>query len=354
MNIYKSKNITVSIAHNYGIEKIYIELSSLCNFCCPMCFNNTFTEKMGVMSFQTLKEIKKQILTLPNLKEIILGGIGEPLIHPELDEVVAYIKKNKIRVTLNTNGALLKKHLDFLLNINIDRIILSCETDDTQHNNANFLKENLDIITKHNDKIAMKTKIALQMVLTKSNITELPNFIENILKRYKIDEIRLGNILAINQKMTDSILYMQKEPKEIDLARWIAYGKTKMVLPEFSLKTERHCDFVENNAIVIRWDGEICPCYRFLHTGKEVVNGRNKEIISNSFGNIENDSLLDIWNTKSYTYFRYKVENALFPCCTDCSLDTSCHYIESTQTDCWGNSPSCADCLWYRRILICP
>ena len=353
-NVYKSKNVTISISHNCGIEKIYLELSALCNFTCSMCFRSSFTEKLGNMTHFTVERIKEQIPLLPKLREVVLGGIGESLLHPEVDELVGFLKSHNLEVSLNTNAKLLSKHLDFLLDKQIDKIIFSCETDDNEHDNRRYVIENIEKIIANNKESRNKTKIALQMVLTKSNIDKLPNFVREMLKKYNLDEIRLSNLLPIENDMKDSILYLKDEPEEISKTRWIGYSKTNMVIPNFELRTERYCHFMENHSLVVRWDGEICPCYRLLHSGKEIVMGRHKQIIFQSFGNIGNDGLLNIWNKRDYTWFRYKVENALFPSCTDCSLEDVCHYVETTETDCWANSPSCADCLWYRKILICP
>lgn len=353
-NVYKSKDVTISISHNNKIEKIYLELSALCNFSCGMCFRSSFTEKLGNMTHSTIERVKEEIVLLPKLREVVLGGIGEPLLYPEVDELVTFLKSLDLDVILNTNAELLGKHLDFLLDKQINKIIFSCETDNNEHNNKAYLIENIEKIIANNKESTIKTKIALQMVLTKDNIGKLPNFVREMLKKYKIDEIRFSNILPIKDDMIDSILYLKDEPEEISKTRWIGYSKTNMVIPNFELKTERYCNFMENHSLVVRWDGEICPCYRLLHSGKEIVMGRHKQIVSQSFGNITSDGLLDIWNRRDYTWFRYKVENALFPSCTDCSLEEVCHYVETTEIDCWGNSPSCADCLWYRKILICP
>jgi len=39
---------------------------------------------------------------------------------------------------------------------------------------------------------------------------------------------------------------------------------------------------------------------------------------------------------------------------TDCKFRNHCWWTETSERDCWGASPSCADCLWSKRILLCP
>ena len=116
-----------------------------------------------------------------------------------------------------------------------------------------------------------------------------------------------------------------------------------------------YCYFIENNAAVVRYDGAIAPCYRLLHEGgKEFIKDRCQELEAKSFGNINDEDIVSIWNKRDYLWFRFVVNNALYPSCTDCQFYEGCDYLRDTHSDCWGNSPSCGNCLWARRILICP
>jgi len=99
---------------------------------------------------------------------------------------------------------------------------------------------------------------------------------------------------------------------------------------------------------------EVVPCYRFLHSYTEFIFGRKKEVIAHSFGNVFKEKLSDIWTSKDYEVFRYNVKNAIYPSCTDCSLRNVCDFTKDTEFDCWGDNPSCADCLWARGISKCP
>ncbi|MNO01582.1 hypothetical protein D3C81_2217640 [compost metagenome] len=48
------------------------------------------------------------------------------------------------------------------------------------------------------------------------------------------------------------------------------------------------------------------------------------------------------------------MKNYMYPSCTDCDLRDACDFVKTSDIDCWGNEPSCADCLWSRRIVQCP
>ena len=65
------------------VEKIYIEVTTRCNFDCTTCICNSWEEKLGYMDPNVFKLLLEQMKQLPELKEVHFGGFGEPLSHPE-------------------------------------------------------------------------------------------------------------------------------------------------------------------------------------------------------------------------------------------------------------------------------
>lgn len=128
----------------------------------------------------------------------------------------------------------------------------------------------------------------------------------------------------------------------------------KLTLPNCELKTERRCGFIDDGATFVAASGEIVPCYRLSHTYQEYVFGRRKTVFRHSFGNLHEKGLREIWESKEYKSFRESVDNNKYPSCTDCDLVEWCDLAKDTTTDCYTASPSCADCLWTRRFVICP
>ena len=71
-------------------------------------------------------------------------------------------------------------------------------------------------------------------------------------------------------------------------------------------------------------------------------------------GNINEKHPADIWKDAEYVNFRLAVKNFRFPSCSDCKDLEGCSMADNNEMDCWGNSPSCAECLWSRRLIACP
>jgi sulfatase maturation enzyme AslB (radical SAM superfamily) len=87
-NVYDLKDVQISIPNKSDIRKLYVELTGDCNFSCEMCFRHSFPETLGSMDDHLLGKLCREIESLPELREIIVGGIGEPFLHPALPAFV--------------------------------------------------------------------------------------------------------------------------------------------------------------------------------------------------------------------------------------------------------------------------
>ena len=97
----------------------YIFPTNHCNFRCTYCAhslgNRGFEAQYGfpaeTMSMDTYRTAIDQLAEFPDrLKTLSLTGQGEPLLHPQLPEMVAYAKEKQVtrRIEFMTNGALLR------------------------------------------------------------------------------------------------------------------------------------------------------------------------------------------------------------------------------------------------------
>ena len=93
-------------------NKIYLEISNVCNLSCAFC-PGTKREKhiMTVDEFTAL---------MPKLRPysdyLYFHIMGEPLLHPNLTEFLAIAGEHGFKVILTTNGTLLARQQDVLLN----------------------------------------------------------------------------------------------------------------------------------------------------------------------------------------------------------------------------------------------
>lgn len=92
-------------------KKIYIEISNLCNLSCSFCKKDNLP--VYILSPEQLLYIIQQIK--PFTDYVYLHVKGEPLIHPELSQILEICRNNSVFVNITTNGVLIKTNLQKLV-----------------------------------------------------------------------------------------------------------------------------------------------------------------------------------------------------------------------------------------------
>lgn len=88
-----------------------IEISNICNFQCSFCPPVERNKKM--MSIDLFEKAIQQVAPLTEL--VCFHLMGDPLVHPHLEELVAICEKYDAKIFFVTNGYLLKPHHTELL-----------------------------------------------------------------------------------------------------------------------------------------------------------------------------------------------------------------------------------------------
>jgi len=94
-----------------GFKKIYIEITNRCNLACPFCARSR--RPRTSMEAQAFAEVLSRIHGFTRF--IALHVLGEPLLHPEIDRILALSQEHGLQVNLTTNGVLLGRHRRTLL-----------------------------------------------------------------------------------------------------------------------------------------------------------------------------------------------------------------------------------------------
>ena len=97
-------------------SKIFIETTTRCNLQCPMCLkqrqDGEFSE--GDMSPDTFNAL---LPALSTAEAVVLSGIGEPLLHPSLEDFICLAKDRMGRggwVGFQSNGQLMSFDLSLI------------------------------------------------------------------------------------------------------------------------------------------------------------------------------------------------------------------------------------------------
>lgn len=111
-------------------DHVDIEISSICNLHCPMCYTITDefrkTVKKGLMDFSLFKKIIDECAE-HNTYSIRLSLRGEPFLHPRIMDMIRYAKKKGIKeVSTLTNGVKLDpKMFEELIDAGMDWLTIS-------------------------------------------------------------------------------------------------------------------------------------------------------------------------------------------------------------------------------------
>lgn len=266
-------------------KRVYIEITNICNLNCSFC-PITEREKM-YMSLERFESALQEVA--PITEQICLHLMGEPLAHPQFREILNICEKYEAKIQLTTNGLLLKKYTQDILNSqSIRQINISA-----QSYMDNFPSKD---ITKYLDQIylfilkAMKTQEELYLNIRLWNIEDdkfkelnEPIFLyfEKNLNVSINRNLELGNIKS---KKIKNRLYFHFDSR----FQW-----PRLEGP-FQSKTGRCNGLIDHFAI--HADGTVVPCclddQKILTLGnvfekslEHILNSEKANRISNGFKN---------------------------------------------------------------------
>ncbi len=169
-------------------SKLFVEVTTSCNLKCGMCVkqNGTGGIAEGAMSADTFERL---VPSFPYLESLVLNGIGEPLLHPELE---SFIKRARGRLPENawigfqSNGMMLNdERAEALVAAGLDRICISLDSvsdesfrsiragGEMQGIEAAFASLNR---ARGNGR-GRKLKLGIEFVLMRNNLADLPGAI---------------------------------------------------------------------------------------------------------------------------------------------------------------------------------
>lgn len=174
-------------------SKLFAEVTTACNFRCAMCVKQSGP---GIPDgFMREEVFEKLIPAFPTLDTLILNGIGEPLLHPRLENFVREARKSMTPgsvIGFQTNGALLSAdRAEKLLAAGTDKISLSVDASEPDLFRA--MREGGEAGDVNRAAMALKAARektgredftwGAEMVLTKETASELPKVIRWLAER---------------------------------------------------------------------------------------------------------------------------------------------------------------------------
>ena len=102
-------------------SRVYVEITNICNRNCSFCPGTTRQPKR--MSMAEFKSIANSLVGVTDY--LYFHVMGEPLTHPQLPEFISYATSLGFKCAITTNGTLLEKSGDALIESGVYKINLS-------------------------------------------------------------------------------------------------------------------------------------------------------------------------------------------------------------------------------------
>ncbi len=330
--------------------KVYIEPTSKCNLNCSICFRHGwFDEKIGQMQPAAFKKVASGIATIHTVEEVFFGGMGEPLYHDNICEMVAVLPQS-LKKSLLTNGTMLSAQMSKkLIESGLNELWISMDGFDKECYEAIQLGSRFDLICENMRAFNIARKgtsvtLGITFVITPENINQLDK-INSFADSFDVDILNISHMIPGESIKEDELFAIHNRED-------IPVGKMRRFEYRKSETRENICPFIDNKCTFVRWDGKVVPCMQLLHNGYTYLYEEKRKITSFSYGNAAEQSLLDCWNNQEYKNFRERVGHFYFPFCRIC---WGCEDRKENLTDClYGEAPTCGACLWASGKVFCP
>ncbi len=316
---------------------LYLEVSNQCNLACKTCpITYGKVEEPAALSLAQVQSLVSQI---PTVRQVVLHGVGEPLLNRELSEIILWLKQRGIYVLFNTNGTLINRRWrEALIQSGLDEIRLSLDAA-TPESFAHVRGKPLFDIILRNIKalLALKAErrsatpmVSLWLTGLRETLNELSDFIR-LAHSLGIDRVYLQRLVYWEGANDDQMAHpeqslfnsLQREEEKIlesaeKLARrlGVRFEASGATTPSASLS--RNGQGQPWSACMRPWTlmyitarGSAFPCC--------IAPFSTKDLSRLSLGNAFTQNLAFIWNGERYQEFRRKVLSADPPeCCKGC------------------------------------
>ncbi|MBM3790926.1 MAG: radical SAM protein [Acidobacteria bacterium] len=271
-----------------GPLSLAIESTAKCNLFCPMCPRETMyfpPKDMELSLFRKILDDGKDCLEFA-----VPYGVGEPLLNPEIYDMLAYCRQVGIPSGISTNATILTAEASRkLIEAGLDYIIFAFdgatrETFEKYRKGADFEKVRRNILTFLEVKRKLKSGIfcIVQLVRLKDNSREIP------------DLIRMWRVEGID---------------EIRIKKDEVHNEGSAIPGENGARPPlRHpCYLLWRGPMYVHYDGTVFPCC-YIYPEE-------------SLGNLSRSSLREIWNSEKMVAMRaahVKGDLSAYKTCRNC------------------------------------
>lgn len=305
-----------------------------CNVNCIHCGVNRQTHQKSLSGDEWIKVFEK--LRKAGVYSLVLNG-GEPLAHPDANQILRYLAKSPFYVRLYTNGALiddekidiLTKASNFFLSISMDGATAEVH-DDFRRKKGTFdrVMRAVEGLRKGNPDLPC----LFACVIHKNNMNNLEDVMKLAIEKNMTGLMFISFNYTEYLAKSDYYVSVQQHPEILANLRQTAekyqdrllitvQGRGPKLKPvERAIPEYFGHKFVCNSGIIdwtINPVGDVYPCETVLTLSED----KQKQFY---IGNIVTQKISDIWNSKGFALFRGEYTEQNLKECPECSHYDKC------------------------------
>jgi organic radical activating enzyme len=239
---------------------VYFEIVGFCNARCPWCVtgNKSLNQVSYPSRFINVNDFRNAIVTLleggliyPRESLISLANWGEPMLHPELSEILKILRKNDVNFAISTNASkFVNLENDVLGNLQEIRFSVpgfSQSSYDRIHGfNLESILKNIEMFCKNIRKEGSNAKLMMAYHLYQFNIDE----IDAAMKFCSLNGIEFYPYVAYLNDFNLAKAYLDKSISA-ELLRWIGKDLFLHYVDELIAKTPQDYQCPQFNILTI-------------------------------------------------------------------------------------------------------
>ena len=282
--------------------RVQVEVTNRCNLKCIMCTRNQMRRPVGDLALEAFRKVADECSTEPGAV-VLLYFLGEPLLHPRLEEMVAYLASVRHRTDppltfgMQTNGMLLTRERSAALikaglrnfHFSVDGLAGDLERVRRGAKYEVVERNILDVLTLRQEQGLGDLHVDITKLCDDREADEVKRF----LARWEdvVDQVNLTEITRVEGNS-----YLD------------AAGRVRAVLPMAHAPGPVYCG--AGQRLLVLANGE----YGFCHGD---VNGEIR------LGHVDQSSIRQVWNGPEIRAVREKIARADYenlPVCVKCPL----------------------------------
>lgn len=291
----------------------YIEITNSCNLNCSFCPKTKRERK-----FMTVDEYQRVIDEIkPFCNYVYLHLMGEPLLHPNLKDILKVSENKKIKTNITTNGTLIKNQKETLLNSTaIKKVSFSAHSFEANENGTDY-EQYLEGIA---DFSLAFSQTGREVVIKFWNSDSTNEHVRDDKGKNSLNEKMLSDIFDYFKNHEASLLYKDKEKYMNDFETKGNIEIVRHVYIQSGEKFEWPLQTKEGLTKELKCLGSVSQ-FGVLVSGDVVPCCLDSEGII-KFGNIYKENFKDIIGSERFKTFQDSIKRGLPPCalCKKCSF----------------------------------